>query len=147
MIRSRKAALFVFILLSGIRGHPSDPKRTLIVLHTVFPHIVSAETILFWILPYVLWPLITVHKCAETIQGRKLFKGGNYMRKYGMYILQKLSFRYLYEIFFLLQIQKKHSFRETILRNTVVKENHENLDLYFQNWVFDQVSQIFNAIP
>ena len=49
----------------------------------VFPHIVSAETILFWLLPYVLWPLITVHKCAETIQGRKLFKGGNYMRKYG----------------------------------------------------------------
>ena len=28
---------------------------------------------------------MTVHKCAETIQGRKLFKGGNYMRKYGMY--------------------------------------------------------------
>ena len=52
-------------------------------IHTVFPHIVSVETILFWIFPYVLWPLITVHKCAETIQGRKLFKGGNYMRKYG----------------------------------------------------------------
>ena len=31
---------------------------------------------------YRLWPLISVHKCAETIQGRKLFKGGNYMRKY-----------------------------------------------------------------
>ena len=30
--------------------------------------------------------MVTVHKCAETIQGRKLFKGGNYMRKYGMYI-------------------------------------------------------------
>ena len=51
---------------------------------TIFLRIVSAETILFWILPYVLWPLITVHKCAETIQGRKLFKGGNYMRKYGI---------------------------------------------------------------
>ena len=50
--------------------------------HTVFPHIVSTETILYWLRPYVLWPLITVHKCAETIQGRKLFKGGNYMRKY-----------------------------------------------------------------
>ena len=39
---------------------------------TVFPRIVSAETILFWKL-----------KCGkysreETIQGRKLFKGGNY---------------------------------------------------------------------
>ena len=28
-------------------------------------------------------PKVTVHKGAETIQGRKLFKGGNYMRKYG----------------------------------------------------------------
>ena len=30
-------------------------------------------------------PKVTVHKFAETIQGRKLFKGGNYMRKYGIY--------------------------------------------------------------
>ena len=29
-------------------------------------------------------PKVTVHKGAETIQGRKLFKGGNYMRKYGI---------------------------------------------------------------
>ena len=28
-------------------------------------------------------PKVTVHKCAETILGRKLFKGGNYLRKYG----------------------------------------------------------------
>jgi hypothetical protein len=28
-------------------------------------------------------PKVTVHKCAETIQRRKLFKGGNYSRKYG----------------------------------------------------------------
>ena len=41
---------------------------------TVFPHIVSAETILFWIWPYVLWPLVTVHKCAETIQVQKLYE-------------------------------------------------------------------------
>jgi hypothetical protein len=27
--------------------------------------------------------LVTVHKSAETIQRRKLFKGGNYLRKYG----------------------------------------------------------------
>ena len=27
--------------------------------------------------------MVTVHTGAETIQGRKLFKGGNYMRKYG----------------------------------------------------------------
>jgi hypothetical protein len=27
---------------------------------------------------------VTVHKSVETIQGRKLFKGGNYSRKYGI---------------------------------------------------------------
>ena len=64
--------------------------------HTVFPGIVSPESILFWIQPYVLWPLVTVHTGAETIQGRKLFKGGNYMRKYGicflsLHILSKSS--------------------------------------------------------
>ena len=61
--------------------------------HTVFPHIVSAENIHFWIWPYVLWPLDTVHKCAETIQGRKLFTGRNYMRKYGMPFLFKMNIR------------------------------------------------------
>ena len=30
-------------------------------------------------------PKVTVHKGTETIQGRKLFKGGNYMRKYGIH--------------------------------------------------------------
>ena len=35
-------------------------------------------------------PKVTVHKGAETIQGRKLFKGGNYMRKYGTFILSKI---------------------------------------------------------
>ena len=59
--------------------------------NTVFLHIVSAETILFWHWPYVLWPLLTVHKCAETIQGRKLFKGGNYMRKYGISICTRYT--------------------------------------------------------
>ena len=29
-------------------------------------------------------PKVTVHKGAETIQWRKLFKGGNYMRKCGI---------------------------------------------------------------
>ena len=29
---------------------------------------------------YLLSPLVTVHTGAETIQGRKLFKGGNYSR-------------------------------------------------------------------
>ena len=42
-------------------------------LITVFPHIVSAETILFWISQYIR-PKVTVHKCAETIQGWKLYE-------------------------------------------------------------------------
>ena len=52
----------------------SEKERSRKKWDTIFPHIVSAETILFWIWPYVLWPLITVHKCAETIQGRKLYE-------------------------------------------------------------------------
>jgi hypothetical protein len=31
--------------------------------------------------PQYIMPKVTVHKCAETIQGRKLFKGGNYSRE------------------------------------------------------------------
>ena len=52
-------------------------------LDTIFPHIVSTETTFFAFGN----PEVTVHKGAETIQGRKLFKGGNYMRKYGILIL------------------------------------------------------------
>ena len=63
-------------------------------INTVFPHIVSAETILFWLWSYVLWPLMAVHKCAETIQGRKLFKGGNYMRKYGSFAQLVFTFQF-----------------------------------------------------
>ena len=32
-----------------------------------------------------MWPLDKVHTGAETNQGRKLFKGGNYSRKYGIW--------------------------------------------------------------
>ena len=56
-------------------------KKCIATLHTVFPPIVSGATILFWIWPYVLWPKVTVYKSAQTIQGRKLFKGGNYSRE------------------------------------------------------------------
>jgi hypothetical protein len=68
-----------FLVLKRREGRVSTMKHD---IHTIFLHIVSKETILFWLWPYVLWPLITVHKCAETIQGRKLFNGGNYMKKY-----------------------------------------------------------------
>ena len=85
--------------------------------NTVFPHIVSAETILFWLWAYVLWPLIIVHKCAETIHGRKLFKDGNYMRKYGILIVRQwvadLNFQtFLYRITLKMQFQLKKKSRK-----------------------------------
>ena len=52
-------------------------KRT---VHTVFPH--SFLNLEMQRSQYIR-PKVTVHRGAETIQGRKLFKGGNYMRKYG----------------------------------------------------------------
>ena len=39
-----------------------------VTYHTVFPHIVSADFFEFEN------PKVTVHKCAETIQGRKLYE-------------------------------------------------------------------------
>ena len=57
----------------------------------VFSHTVSVETFFFLNLEVqrsqYIRPKVIVHKCAETIQGRKLFKGGNYTRKYGISIL------------------------------------------------------------
>ena len=41
----------------------------------VFPHIIAAATILFWI-----------HLVSKLFKERKLTKGGNYMRKYGNYV-------------------------------------------------------------
>ena len=45
-------------------------------------------------------PKVTVHKGAETIQGRKLFKGGNYMRKYGIWlvIFQNSTILYFFDL-------------------------------------------------
>ena len=51
------------------------------IMYTVFPH--SFLNLEIQRSQYIR-PKVTVHKCAETIQGRKLFKGGNYMRKYGI---------------------------------------------------------------
>ena len=36
-------------------------------------------------------PKVIVDRGMETIQGRKLFKGRNYMRKYGNYVFIKCS--------------------------------------------------------
>ena len=61
---------------------------------TVFPHIVSTETILFLNLEIqrsqYIRPMVTVHKGAETIQERKLFKGRNCKRKYGNFLSKQI---------------------------------------------------------
>jgi hypothetical protein len=61
---------------------------------TLFPPIVSAETILFW--KWKMWKFsysfrimaifyfINWMFAAQTIEGGNLFKGGNYSQKYGM---------------------------------------------------------------
>ena len=69
---------------------------TALDVFTVFPHIVSAKTILFWkkkcenfsysfhimaFFYFVNWIVAT-----KTIEGGKLFKGGNYLGKYGTLI-------------------------------------------------------------
>ena len=67
------------------------PKIDFIGVDTVFPHILSAEIILFWIWSQYTSPKFTVHKCTETTQGRKLFKVKHYMRKYGRCNFQRLN--------------------------------------------------------
>ena len=54
-----------------------------VVLHIVIPQIVSTETILF-----EFGFMYSIHKSGETIQGRRLFKGRNYWRKYGLYNIE-----------------------------------------------------------
>ena len=55
------------------------PTSSRVILpHTIFPHIVSTETILFLNLEIqrsqYMRPKVTVHKGAETIQGRKIYE-------------------------------------------------------------------------
>ena len=50
----------------------------------------------------VIRPEITVHKGAETIQVRKLFKGGNYTRKYG-------RFNFVHELRLKINIKRQRS--------------------------------------
>ena len=77
---------------------------------------------------------MTVHKSAETIQGRKLFKGGNYMRKYGIWTLHFYVFRALTILLILLfqaiRLTARYSgSSEKTIRN-VIKEK-----LYFGDFI------------
>ena len=58
-------------------------------LDTVFPHIVAAATILF-----------SIHLVRKLFNERKLFKGGNYLRKYGNYIIETKRIRQGYQQIF-----------------------------------------------
>ena len=71
------------------QARPARPKSGLDFTNTVFPHIVSSFLNLEMQRSQYIRPKVTVHRGAETIQGRKLFKGGNYMRKYGTYYEDK----------------------------------------------------------
>ena len=74
-----KAPLYITLRIkTGMVGY-FDPKRNFKQkfknvfegkINTVFSRIVSAESILFWVWPYVL---VTVHETVETIQGRKVY--------------------------------------------------------------------------
>ena len=51
--------------------------------------------------------MVIVHPGAETIQERKLFKGGNYSRKYGIYLLSFFGaeMRHIYFVYVPLPLQ------------------------------------------
>ena len=64
----------------------------LYIVHTVFPHIVAAATILCWncktLKNWYSFRVVVFLLCNENLNSfltrvRKLFKGGNYMRKLG----------------------------------------------------------------
>ena len=55
---------------------------------------------------------VTVHKCEETVQGRKLFKGGNYMRKYGKSFKYNLIIHGLTECYLLQENIQKETKKE-----------------------------------
>ena len=94
------------------------------IYYTVFPRIVSAESILFWIWPYVLWPLETVHKNTETIKGRKLIKGRNYLQKYDIFKLT-LFYLFLHKIcFFILKIIRSKILMSSKCRLSKTKNSH-----------------------
>ena len=56
-------------LINFLLGCPKMLPNQKLDLNDVFPHIVSAETIFFFWIQYIR-PKVTVHKGAETIQGK-----------------------------------------------------------------------------
>ena len=85
-----------------------DPQKVSLSKNIVFSQIVSAETILFW--KWKMWKFLYSFRimaifffinwivATETIQGGKLFKGGNYSRIYGMYFCNKICTNWTVEV-------------------------------------------------
>ena len=134
------------------RFYSDKIKQTCYFPLTVFRRIISAETSLFWIWPYVLWPLVTVHKGVEIIQGRKLFKGRRYSRKSSSPFLNRISPGYLWVFLqsnfvkstrWTCEIcgQDKGICRKTcyvFLHNMNVKKSTFQIDQDVHYWIWDQ---------
>ena len=90
----------VFHTNNGVINWPMEWSLSL-TWYTVFPWIVSAETF-FLIWPYVLWTLVTVHKSAETIQGKTVIERGTNYRSQLVFLDDLSLFRQflLYKIDF-----------------------------------------------
>ena len=58
---------------------------------------------------------VTVHKCAEDIQGRNLFKGGNYVRKYGIYY-EIFKNKLLYSFTVYLQFSLSEAYKKIVVK-------------------------------
>ena len=58
--------------------------------YTVFLRIVSAETIVFWIWPYLLWPFALCIMTFGFPNSKNNSFRGNYMRKYGIFQFKKM---------------------------------------------------------
>ena len=63
--------------------------------------------------------MFTVHTGAETIQGRKLFKGGNYSQKYGKYNVTQQN-EFLLATLLLLRTNIRTLFKNLTLNSTTL---------------------------
>jgi hypothetical protein len=124
-------------LLSQIQSVPRNYLAMLLNrLITIFRYIVSAETILFWLWPYALWPLISVHKCVETIQGRIPYEERQYFAKLRTTIFRNIlvAYRSLSIPFFSYLIKLNRIWRQQITckkpkcKNFVYRVRHKSLN-------------------
>ena len=73
----------ISLLLHWISNIMDGKQNLIYFLHTVFPHIVYSFLNLEIQRSQYIRPKVTIHKGAETIQGRKLFKGWIHLYQIG----------------------------------------------------------------